>query len=406
MAGRGKMFHWIIRKNKNIKKEKLSVFVATDLHYLSKELTDYGPLFQTMIRQSDGKMTEYEEELLDAFVDQIKTEKPDALILTGDLTFDGAKLSHQGLREKLKKLREVGIKVYVLPGNHDMCKKNGAYRFLGEQMYPEEGLTKEEFPSFYMDFGYGDALSRDRDSLSYIVQPAAGIRFFFLDVNGSSKYNELTRESFIWLERQLKKAKKEGAICLSFSHQNLLIHNEIVDSGFLMDNYEKVQKILEKYEVPIHFSGHMHVQNIKREVNISEVITSSLLISPNQYGIIRIENQNIFYEVKQVNVSKWAQKNGSQNPDLLNFSHYARQFFFDTNLESLLEGVNKEEERELIQFFVNVNYAYYCGKREQNLRRGEMLDLWREKDEFIAEYLESILNGMKEEHWKLSEKVR
>ncbi len=400
------MFHWIRRKEKNRRKEKLRIFVATDLHYLSKELTDYGPLFQTMIRQSDGKMTEYEEELLDAFVDQIKTEKPDVLILTGDLTFDGAKLSHEGLREKLKKLREVGIKVYVLPGNHDMCKKNGAYRFLGEQMYPEEGLTKEEFSSFYTDFGYGDALSRDRNSLSYIVQPTAGIRFFFLDVNGSNKYNEFTKESLVWLEKQLKKAAREDAICLSFSHQNLLIHNEIVDSGFLMDNYEKVQKILEKYKVPIHFSGHMHVQNIKRGVNISEVITSSLLISPNQYGIITIENQNISYEVEQVNVSKWAKTNGSQNPDLLNFSHYARHFFFDTNLEALLEGVDKEEEKELIQFFVDVNYAYYCGKKEQNPRREEMLALWREKDEFIAEYLESILNGMKEEHCKLREKVR
>lgn len=401
-----KMFHWIRRKEKNRQKEKLRIFVATDLHYLSKELTDYGSLFQTIIHQSDGKMTEYEEELLDAFVAQIKKEKPDVLIVTGDLTFDGAMLSHQGLREKLKKLREVGIQVYILPGNHDICKKNDAYRFLGDRMYPEEGLTREEFPKFYADFGYGDALSRDKNSLSYIVQPAAGIRFFFLDVNGSSKYNELPKDSLVWLERQLKKAKREDIICLSFSHQNLLVHNEMVDSGFLMENYEKVRKILEKYEVPVHFSGHMHVQNIKRESNITEIITSSLLISPNQYGVITIENEDISYEVEQVNVSEWAKRSGSQNPDLLNFSNYAKQFFFDTNLEALLEGVDEEEERQRIQFFVDVNYAYYCGKRVQNARSKEMLALWREKDEFIADYLESILNGMRQEHCKFRKKVR
>lgn len=400
------MFHWIRRKEKNKRKEKLRIFVATDLHYLSKELTDYGPLFQTMIHQSDGKMTEYEEELLDAFVDQIKTEKPDALILTGDLTFDGAKISHRGLREKLKKLREVGIKVYVLPGNHDMCKQNDAYRFLGEQMCPEEGLTREEFPGFYMDFGYGDALSRDKDSLSYIVQPAAGIRLFFLDVNGASRYNELTRESLVWLEKQLKKATREGAICLSFSHQNLLIHNEIVSSSFLMGNYEKVRNILEKYGVPIHFSGHMHVQNIKREANITEIITSSLLISPNQYGVIAIEDSDIFYEVKQVDVSEWAKRNGSQNVDLLNFSDYARQFFFDINFKALLDGEDAEKEKEVIQFFVQINYAYYCGKSEKNVRKEELLMLWREKDEFIAEYLENLLKGMEEEHCKFRGKVR
>lgn len=457
------MFNWIGRREKNRRKEKLRIFVATDLHYLSRELTDYGSLFQTMIHQSDGKMTEYEEELLDAFVDQVKKEKPDAVILTGDLTFDGAKLSHQGLREKLRNLRKIGIQVYVFPGNHDTCKKNEAYRFLGDEMYPEEGLTREEFSSFYEDFGYREAISRDRDSLSYIVQPVEGVRFFFLDVNGSRKYNELTKESLIWLERQLKKARRRGIDCLSFSHQNILVHNEMTSSGFLIENHEEVQKILEKYGVLVHFSGHMHVQNIKREKNIAEIITSSLAISPNQYGVIRIENQKLSYEVGQVHVSEWAAKNEIKNLDLLNFSSYARRFFFDTNLEAFLEGVDREEERELIEFFVYMNYAYYCGKmdwdmpedfcrdihsvdyndidgfserendkvkglafgrekcdrekemvlgrekqgRAKNLssfwreKEGEMITLWREKDEFIAEYLESILSGMQEEHCKL-----
>lgn len=345
-----KMFEWMIGKKEKVRKERIRICIATDLHYLSRSLTDYGSLFQTIIRQSDGKVTEYEEELLDAFVAQIKKEKPDVLILTGDLTFDGAILSHQGLREKLKKLREVGIQVYVFPGNHDICKKNDAYRFLGEQMYPEQGLT---------------------------------------------------RESQIWLERQLKKAKKDSALCLSFSHQNLLCHNKMVSSGFLIENHKKIREILEKYEVPLHFSGHMHVQNIKRESNIAEIITSSLLISPNQYGVITIENQTISYEIEQVHVSEWAKRNQSRNPDLLDFSNYAKNFFFHTNLEALLEGVDTEEERELIQFFVDVNYAYYCGRSVQNAKREEMLTLWREKDEFIADYLESILNGMKEEHCKL-----
>ena len=173
-----------------------------------------------------------------------------------------------------------------------------------------------------------------------------------------------------------------------------------------MENYEKVRKVLEKYGVPIHFSGHMHVQNIKREANMTEIITSSLLISPNQYGTITIENENIFYEVKKVDVSKWAKRNGSQNVDLLNFSDYARQFFFDINFEALLDGENKEEEKELIQFFVDVNYAYYCGKSEENFRKEKLLMLWGEKDEFIAEYLDSILRRMKEEHCKFRGKVR
>lgn len=436
------MFHWIKRENeKNREKEKLQIFVATDLHYLSRSLTDYGSLFWTMVRHSDGKVTEYEEELLDAFVEQVKKERPDVLVLTGDLTFDGAKLSHQGLWKKLERLCKIGIKIYVFPGNHDICKKSEAYRFVGEKMIPEEGLTREEFSSFYEKFGYGEAISKDRNSLSYIAQPTKGVWLIFLDVNGSSQYNELTRESLIWLERQLRKARRKGIDCFSFSHQNILIHNEMASSGFLIENYQEIQKILEKYGVKVHFSGHMHVQNIKKEENIAEIITSSLAISPNQYGKITIENQKLSYEVKQVNVSEWAVKEKSQNPNLLNFSAYAKQFFFDTNLNALLEGVDREEEKTMIQFFVDVNYAYYCGKMDWSVLRDcadndknrigdvnysdvtyddrnidnteelgknkkyekeKLLALWRERDDFIAEYLESILREMEEEHCKFA----
>ena len=42
-----------------------------------------------------------------------------ALILSGDLSFNGEKTSHEELAGKLFKLQEQGIPVLVLPGNHD-----------------------------------------------------------------------------------------------------------------------------------------------------------------------------------------------------------------------------------------------------------------------------------------------
>lgn len=452
---------WRLKKEKIYvpKKEKKRIFIATDLHYLSSELTDYGSLFQSMIRCSDGKVTIYEEELLDAFVEEVREEKPDALILTGDLTFDGAKISHINLRKKLEKIRKSGIKVYVIPGNHDLCKKNDAYRFLGEKLYPEEGLQREEFADFYEAFGYKFAIARDRDSLSYVAELPKGLRLFFIDVNGvnrnkkGNRKNEGDKEkkennlapnqaTLDWIEKQLKKAKKKNIQCISFSHQNLLSHNKMQDSGFLMENCEEVRKLLEKYEVPVHFSGHMHVQNIKREEKISEIITSSLLISPNQYGVAEIEEDKISYYTKQVDVSRWIKQNKNRiqyydknnennrnnennenlnKEELLNFSKYAKQFFIQTNLELFFanaDGREKEEE-QLIQFLVDTNYSYYCGKKleEENQkeeerqtgdrkekREKELLAKWKEKDEFIFEYLETILNEIDKGHctfeWK------
>ena len=46
-------------------------------------------------------------------------QKADGLILSGDLTFNGEKKSHEELAEKFKKVEKSGAPVMVIPGNHD-----------------------------------------------------------------------------------------------------------------------------------------------------------------------------------------------------------------------------------------------------------------------------------------------
>lgn len=49
------------------KAEPVSILVATDLHYLSPQLTDGGEEFQTIIKSGDGKVIQYIEEITDAY---------------------------------------------------------------------------------------------------------------------------------------------------------------------------------------------------------------------------------------------------------------------------------------------------------------------------------------------------
>ena len=44
---------------------------------------------------------------------------PNAVVVTGDLKYNGEKKSHEELKEKLSVLEKNGIKVFVLMGNHD-----------------------------------------------------------------------------------------------------------------------------------------------------------------------------------------------------------------------------------------------------------------------------------------------
>ena len=58
----------------------LTVVTATDLHYLSPELTDYGTGFMRMVGNGDGKLTQYAPEITDAFLEEVEKLHPDALI--------------------------------------------------------------------------------------------------------------------------------------------------------------------------------------------------------------------------------------------------------------------------------------------------------------------------------------
>jgi chromosome segregation ATPase len=80
------------------------VITATDLHYLAPELTDHGEYFWRVMENADGKVSEYCEEITEAFLEEVVAERPEALILTGDLSFNGARASHEALAKKLAAL--------------------------------------------------------------------------------------------------------------------------------------------------------------------------------------------------------------------------------------------------------------------------------------------------------------
>ena len=74
----------------------VKIITATDIHYLSPSLTDYGSIFRETINSSDGKVIRYIDEIMSAFADEVISAAPDILILSGDLTFNGEKASHIG----------------------------------------------------------------------------------------------------------------------------------------------------------------------------------------------------------------------------------------------------------------------------------------------------------------------
>lgn len=378
-----------------------TLMLATDLHYISPGLTDHGAYFTAMLAAGDGKVTAYCDELTQAFVEEVVSSAPDALILSGDLTFNGARQSHEDLVRRLAPIREAGIPVFAIPGNHDMNNYSAA-SFSGASFTRVESMTPEYFPVLYDDFGYGSALSRDTVSLSYIAELAPDLRLVMLDVNATAVPNTVVTGTFAWLEEQLQDAQKAGARVIAVSHQNVFAHSSLLYHGFVINNAHKLLSLYRKYGVSLNLSGHIHMQHsMQDESGFLEIATSSLSVSPCQYGVITLHGRQGTYETRIVDVSAWAEKNQRTEPDLLGFRQYAAAFFAATTLrQSLSAFPGDPQASELATYMANINAAYFSGRLDTLAPDPELTARWQAAGTFFSQYLNSILKETPIDHTK------
>ena len=107
----------------DIATSQLKIAVVSDIHYLDPSLLTNnaaaGDAFQNYIA-ADPKLIEYSDPIFRKVIADLKTEKPDILLVPGDLTKDGERVSHESVAHFLAELKSTGIKVFVVPGNHDI----------------------------------------------------------------------------------------------------------------------------------------------------------------------------------------------------------------------------------------------------------------------------------------------
>ena len=99
----------------------------------------------------DGKLTGYTPQLLEAFIDEVIELHPDALVLGGDVTFNGEKQSHIDLSERLRRVQDAGVQVLMMPGNHDLSKSQVVKRCMVTSIFyfPEKFNIKPWPPAKY-----------------------------------------------------------------------------------------------------------------------------------------------------------------------------------------------------------------------------------------------------------------
>lgn len=383
-----------------LKPQSEKIVVATDTHYLSKQLFDNGEAFSEMINNGDGKLAQYSDEIFSAFSDEVVEAKPDVLILSGDLTFKGEKQSHEDFAKKLKAIQDNGVQVLAIAGNHDINSK-GTAKYVGNEYLPTENISAEDFKNLYYDFGMKQAVSIDEYSLSYMYKVNRSLYVLMLDTNAFGS-NFVQDPSYPWVEKQLKMAKRHGAKVITVTHQNLYAHNDRLSFGYVLYDADELLELLNKYKVKCNLSGHIHMQHIVED-GVTDIATASLIVNTTQYGVIDFDGK-IHYQTKRVDVESWARKNNIDNADLTSFSNYSVNFFKSSGrLTNTLDelGLTEDEKQEILNAVNILNSSYFAGTKIETKELMHAVELCRKQDGFLATYIDSLLSEAENDYTKI-----
>jgi 3',5'-cyclic AMP phosphodiesterase CpdA len=296
--------------------KEIKIAVVTDIHYLDPSLMQNnaasGTAFQAYLAQ-DPKLIEFSDPLFRTILSQLSRERPDVLLIPGDLTKDGEKVSHQTVSSLLQQFAGHRTKVFIVPGNHDINNPYSA-GYNGDDTYPVPTVTPQEFSLIYEQFGFKNALYRDHNSLSYICQPTKSLWVLGID---ACKYNEnfespevsgvIKPETMDWIEERMAEAKTKNIKVIAMMHHNLMEHytgQSQLDPGFVVDNWQATMEALMDAGIKVIFTGHYHANDITKYMNGTNVIydiqTGSPVNTPSPYRLINLEDNSIRTRTKYV----------------------------------------------------------------------------------------------------------
>ncbi|NTU57876.1 MAG: hypothetical protein HGB00_02995 [Chlorobiaceae bacterium] len=283
------------------------ISVISDPHYFAPSLlVSEGSAFDAYLA-SDRKMIAESEAILKSAIEIVENENPDILLISGDLTKDGEKVSHAALAEYLKTLESTDIKVYVIPGNHDVNNPN-AVSYDGSTTTAVESVTANEFADIYNDFGYGEALYRDPASLSYIAAPQEnlwilGIDSCIYDPN-SATAGVVTPDTKAWILEKLAEATVKGITVVGMMHQNLSEHFTLQADLFpeyVVQDSTKLAEELAVAGLKVMFTGHFHANDVNTitgttsvgdSYQMTEIETGSLVTWPSPVRTVTLNTDN------------------------------------------------------------------------------------------------------------------
>ena len=284
----------------------IKMAVISDLHVMAPQLlVSEGKAFEEYLIK-DRKMLRESAEILDTLVTDILDIKPHLVLVTGDLTKDGERASHQLVVSQLHRLVDAGIQVLVVPGNHDINNPD-AKIYDGETATPTDTITRSEFAKLYKRLGYDSQSRRDPDTLSYCREVTDNLMILAVDAcmdrlntfvsRGDARDHcktsgSLEPSSQQWLVEQAAAATAAGKRVIAMMHHHLVPHFHMEDTlaaPYMVDDAGQLCQRLVQAGVHVVFTGHLHISDISqtnmRDGQMVEVATAAAVGYPCQWRL-------------------------------------------------------------------------------------------------------------------------
>lgn len=225
----------------------LAVFVshgiaADSAPFFFLQLSD--PQFGFM---DNNKSISAETEAMNKAVTAINQLKPPFVVITGDFVNNSKSKEQIAAYKSMIAQIDSSVKVYMIPGNHDIGKVSRA----------SIDNYKKNYGETHFSFRYGDCA------------------FIGIDSNIIKEEDKEREEvQFKWLEQELQKTK-DARFKFVFTHCSVFLKrmDESVNySNFSLPMREKYVRLFQKYGVNAIFAGHLH-NNAYGKVGNMEMIT-------------------------------------------------------------------------------------------------------------------------------------
>lgn len=216
-------------------------------------------------------------------LDHLEQVGIDFLLLPGDLVQHGERENHEWL---VRRLEQLPFPVYVVPGNHDVVRHGGCDRT----------VSLDEFTHLYQAFGYTQTgrpyyHHQILDGLHLI-----GLNSNSFDTDGEPLYTGwLDSEQLDWLDEQLAQISDQPSnqLTLVMLHHHALEHlphqsRSAMGRRYMVKNAADLTQRLQAAQVPLMFTGHLHIQDVAQANQLCEVTTGSLVSYPHPYRICEL----------------------------------------------------------------------------------------------------------------------